>query len=77
VIALLCTVPVWTKENLIRLLRVSKGAYNNILAWPFKHYIKKYSGTRNIVFLWTLVDNFFYNFGVAFITNLKRVINLP
>jgi hypothetical protein len=35
-----------------------------------------YSGTRNIVFLWTLVDNFFYNFGVTFITNLKRVINL-
>jgi hypothetical protein len=26
------------------------------------------------VFLWTLVDNFFYNFGVTYITNLKRVI---
>jgi hypothetical protein len=34
------------------------------------------SGTRNVVILWTLVDNFFYNFGVTFITNLKRVINL-
>jgi hypothetical protein len=38
--------------------------------------INWYSGTRNIVILWTLVDNFFYNFGVTFITNLKRVINL-
>jgi hypothetical protein len=37
---------------------------------------KIYSGTRNIVILWALVDNFFYNFGVTFTTNLKRVINL-
>jgi hypothetical protein len=35
-----------------------------------------YSSSKDIVILWTLVDNFFYNFGVTFITNLKRVINL-
>jgi hypothetical protein len=31
---------------------------------------RNYSSPKDIIILWSLVGNFFYNFGVTFITNL-------